>query len=294
MVRGNEFKGVNAMNDVLIDTKTLATMSPESVLIVDCRFTLTHPGEDEHDFLQAHIPGAVHASLDRDLSDLSKKGLGRHPLPDAGAFARTLSYWGWYEAQHVVTYDATGGAMAAARLWWMLTSAGIPASVLDGGWQAWMEAGLPVEQGVARPRPVTPVELCFDPTGIVDYEDLEGLHKQASMLVFDARDPPRFRGENEPLDRVAGHVPGAYNRPVSENLAVDGRFKSALTLRAEFGSVLGQHNPRNVIHMCGSGVNACQNLLAMEVADLHGSRVFVPSWSGWVSDPARPVATGEA
>lgn len=280
-------------NDVLIDAKTLAALTPGSVLIVDCRFALADPAKGERDFLEAHIPGAVYASLDRDLSDLSKKGLGRHPLPDVAAFSRTLSHWGWRPAQWVVAYDDAGGALAAARLWWMLRLADIDACVLDGGWQAWLAASLPVEHGAAAPREVTKVELPADPTAVIYFEELEALRGKPSTLLLDARAMPRFRGESEPIDRAAGHVPGARNRPFSQNLAGDGRFKPAATLRAEFAGVLGGHVPHDVVHMCGSGVTACHNLLAMEAAGLHGSRVFAPSWSGWVSDPARPVATGD-
>ncbi len=267
---------------VLIDARELAGLPPESVLIADCRFTLSDPGKGERDFLEAHVPGAVHASLDRDLSDLSKPGLGRHPLPDADAFARTLSRWGLKPGQRVVAYDAAGGALAAARLWWMLRCAGIEASLLDGGWQAWRAEGLPVESGPARARPATPVELRFDPSRVVYYEELEALRAQPATLLLDARGAERFRGEVEPIDRVGGHVPGARNRPFSENLDTGGRFKPASRLREEFVALLGGRDPRNVIHMCGSGITACHNLLAMEAAGLSGSRLFAPSWSGWI------------
>jgi thiosulfate/3-mercaptopyruvate sulfurtransferase len=281
------------MHDVLIDARSLAALPEADALIVDCRFALADPAKGERDFLEAHVPGAVHASLDRDLSDLSRPGMGRHPLPEAAAFARTLSGWGWTPGRRVVAYDDAGGALAAARLWWMLTAAGIPASVLDGGWQAWVKAGLPTEQGAATERDATPVALRFDPTRVVYYEELESLREGASALLLDARAAPRFRGDSEPLDRVAGHVPGARNRPFSDNLAADGRFKSVGALRAEFDALLGAHAPGDVVHMCGSGVTACHNLLAMEAAGLHGSRLFAPSWSGWCSDPLRPVATGD-
>lgn len=280
------------MNDVLIDANTLADLAPESVLIVDCRFALADPGQGEREFLEAHIPGAVYASLDRDLSDLSKQGLGRHPLPEPDAFAQTLARWGWRLGMRVVAYDDAGGALAAARLWWMLDAAGIAASVLDGGWQSWREAGLPTESGEAAPLPAAPVEFRFDPTRVVFYDELESLRQQPGTLLLDARAAPRFRGESEPIDRVGGHVPGAGNRPFSQNLDSSGRFKPARMLRAEWDAALGGRAPRDVVHMCGSGVTACHNLLAMEAAGLHGSRLFAPSWSGWVGDPSRPVARG--
>lgn len=282
------------MNDVLIDASALAALPPAEVLVVDCRFVLGDPEQGHRDFVAGHVPGALHASLDRDLSDLSRQGLGRHPLPDAGTFARTLSRWGWRPGLRVVTYDDAGGAMAAARLWWMLGSTGIRASVLDGGWRAWTAGDWPVESGEPLPRDDVPAaRLQFDDQSMVDYAQVDALRQRASAMLLDARAAPRFRGEVEPLDRAAGHVPGARNRPFSENLAADGRFKPPAALRADFIATLGARDPRQVVHMCGSGVTACHNLLAMEAAGLHGSRLFAPSWSGWSSDPARPVATGE-
>ncbi|HET6905650.1 MAG TPA: sulfurtransferase [Rhodanobacteraceae bacterium] len=280
------------MSDLLIEARTLAALPASEVLIVDCRFELSDPGKGEREFLEAHVPGAVYASLDRDLSDLSKPKLGRHPLPDEQAFSRTLSRWGWGPRQRVVVYDDAGGALAAARLWWMLRICSIAASVLDGGWRAWREAGLPVEQGEARRRQPTQVDVHFDPAQVVYYEELERLRTDGSMLLLDARGAARYRGEVEPIDPVAGHVPGALNRPFGDNLDANGRFKSPARLREEFAAVAGDRGPTEVVHMCGSGVTAAHNLLAMEVAGLHGSRLFAPSWSGWVSDPQRAVATG--
>jgi thiosulfate/3-mercaptopyruvate sulfurtransferase len=278
--------------DVLISARDLAALPAPGTLIVDCRSELADPGKGEREFLEAHIPGAVYAGLDRDLSDLSKPKLGRHPLPDESAFSNTLSRWGWTPRSRVVAYDDNGGALAAARLWWMLRICGIESSVLDGGWRAWREAGLPLEQGEARPREPTQAEVQFDPAQIVYYEELEQLRGEESSLVLDARGAARYRGEIEPIDPVAGHVPGALNRPFADNLDANGRFKSPARLRGEFASIMGSRDPREVIHMCGSGVTAAHNLLAMEAAGLHGSRLFAPSWSGWVSDPDRPVAKG--
>lgn len=281
-------------SQVLIEARALARLVPDDVLIVDCRFVLTDPPAGDAAFDAAHIPGAVHASLDRDLSDLSKRGLGRHPLPDPTVFAQTLARWGWVPRLQVVAYDDAGGAMAAARLWWMLGSVGIAARVLDGGWQAWTAAGLPVAHGAAADRAASAVPaLRFAAKRMVDYAEVEVLRGQPDALIVDARGAPRFRGEVEPIDRVAGHVPGARNRPVAGNLAPDGHFKPAGSLRAEFATLLAGRDAHRVVHMCGSGVFACQNQLAMEIAGLHGSRVFVPSWSGWSSDRSRPVATGE-
>jgi thiosulfate/3-mercaptopyruvate sulfurtransferase len=276
----------------LIDPTALAAMAPGEVLIVDCNFDLADPGKGEREFRLGHIPGAAYASLDRDLSDLSRQheGLGRHPLPLAAAFSAVLSRWGWRAGMPVVSYDAGSGALAAARLWWLLRLAGVrDVAVLDGGFAAWKKAGLPVEEGEPAARAATDVVLHYDETQVlIDHAGLQ----DGSQQLLDARAAPRYRGDVEPLDRVGGHVPGALNRPFSDNLADDGRFKPAAQLRAEFSAVLGATAPTDVVHMCGSGVTACHNQLAMEHAGLHGSRLYAPSWSGWVSDPSRPVAKG--
>ena len=277
----------------LIDAAQLAALPSHEVLIVDCRFDLADPDKGELDYRGGHVPCALYASLDRDLSDLSRQaeGLGRHPLPLEAAFSALLSRWGWQPGMSVVSYDAAGGALAAARLWWLLRLAGVPSvAVLDGGYAAWLAAGLPVETGPATARTPTDVALRYDASQLVLRH--AALLDGAAGQLLDARATPRYRGEVEPLDRVAGHVPGALNRPFTENLDSDGRLKPASRLREEFAAVLGPIAPTRVVHMCGSGVTACHNLLAMEHAGLHGSRLYAPSWSGWVSDPARPVATG--
>ena len=283
-----------SLKTTLIDVDALAALAPHDVLIVDCRFELSDPASGARDYAQGHVPGAIYASLDRDLSDLSRQaeGLGRHPLPLESAFSALLSRWGWREGMQVVAYDAAGGALAAARLWWLLRLVGIPAAVLDGGYAAWTAAGQPVEHGEPAPRPRSEVSLRYDATQVLfDHGAVAG---GASGQLLDARGAPRYRGDTEPLDRAAGHVPGALNRPFADNLDASGRFKPAASLREEFTAVLGATAPSRVVHMCGSGVTACHNLLAMEHAGLHGSRLYAPSWSGWVSDPSRPVATGEA
>jgi thiosulfate/3-mercaptopyruvate sulfurtransferase len=277
----------------LIDAAGLAKLAQDrNVLIVDCRFDLADATRSARDYAQAHIPGAVYADLNRDLSDLSKQGLGRHPLPDVSAFSAALGRWGWTPEMPVIAYDTANGALAAARLWWMLRLAGAQdVAVLDGGLQAWTVAGLPMTSDIP-PRVPTQVSVEFDPAQIIYTDALAQLLPKPQMLLVDARAAPRYRGETEPLDRVAGHVPGARNRFFGENLAADGRFKSPAVLRAEFEALLGTHAPDDVVNMCGSGVTACHNLLAMEHAGLAGSRLYAPSWSGWSSDPKRPVATG--
>jgi len=277
----------------LISTADLAArLGDENLLVVDCRSELSDPERGARDYAAAHIPGAVFADLNRDLSDLSKPKLGRHPLPDAAAFSTVLGRWGWTPATRVVAYDDAGGALGAARLWWMLRLIGArDVAVLDGGWAAWKREGLPVDAKPAA-RPATTVSADFAAGEIVYTDELRELQKHGDTLILDARGAPRFRGEVEPIDPVAGHIPGARNRPFSENLAADGRFKPAADLRAELLAVIGAHAPDSVIHSCGSGVSACQNLLAFEIAGLAGSRVYAPSWSGWIAEAENPIERG--
>lgn len=267
----------------LIDAQILSTrIRTGDVLVVDCRFELADPAAGARAYAQGHIPGAVYASLDHDLSDLSKQGLGRHPLPDATAFSASLSRWGWTPDTPVVAYDAANGALAAARLWWMLRLAGArEAAVLDGGIAAWTQAGFALDAGVVQREP-TRVETSFDAAQIVYTDALVEALKDSRNVLIDARAAPRFRGENETMDKVAGHIPGALNRPFADNLDAHGRFKPAAQLRAEFEALLGSRRSVDAIHSCGSGVTACHNLLAMEHAGLAGSRVYAPSWSGWI------------
>lgn len=280
------------MKTTLISAAELAALPPAEVLVVDCRKDLADPAKGRRDYAAGHIPGAVYAELDTDLSDLSREslGLGRHPLPDEQAFAAVLGRWGWRPGLQVVAYDAGNGALAAARLWWLLRLAGERAvAVLDGGYAAWLAAGLPTD-AVVPSRAPSQATVHFDPAQVV--LEHAALHRAPAPLLLDARAAPRYRGETEPLDPVAGHVPGALNRPFADNLAVDGRFKPAGELKREFLAAIGDRAPQEVVHMCGSGVTACHNLLAMEHAGLGGSRLYAPSWSGWVSDRSRPVATG--
>ena len=280
------------MKTTLISAAELAALPPGDVLIVDCRVDLADPDKGERDWRSGHIPGAVYAQLDRDLSDLSRQhlGLGRHPLPLVTDFAAVLGRWGWRPGLQVVAYDAAGGALAAARLWWLMRLIGERAvAVLDGGIGAWVAAGLPLETAVPERAPTT-VTIHYDPAQLI--VEHAAVTASPQQLLIDARAAARYRGDTEPLDRVGGHVPGARNRPFAENLAADGRFKSPDDLRQEFLAVLQTYAPSQVVHSCGSGVTACHNLLAMEVAGLNGSRLYAPSWSGWVSDPSRPVATG--
>lgn len=259
------------------------------VLVVDARFDLADAGKGERDYAAGHVPGAVYAHLDRDLSDLGKPGLGRHPLPEDASFSAVLSRWGWRRDLDVVVYDDANGALAAARLWWLLRLAGHErVAVLDGGFAAWRAAGLALEEGVVAREP-TDVQVALARDEIVWFDELQERLADHGVLLLDARAAPRYRGEIEPIDPVAGHIPGALNRPFSDNLDAAGRFKPAAVLRREFEALLGAHGARDVVHMCGSGVTACHNLLAMEHAGLAGSRVFAPSWSGWIAARAAPT-----
>lgn len=273
----------------VLDARATASTA---VRVMDARFALADPQSGAQAYAQGHIPGALHADLNRDLADLGKTGQGRHPLPDSDAFAATLGRWGIAPDTQVVVYDAADGSMAAARLWWLLRLIGhARVAVLDGGVAAWQAAGLALttEQPVVEPLPPYPGR--FDRARIATVDEVAARLKHAPGWLLDARAGERFRGDVEPLDPVAGHVPGAVNRPFALNVA-DGRLRPAPDLRAALQPLIGTHAPEQVVLMCGSGVTACHLLLAMEVAGLHGAKVYADSWSGWVSDPTRPVATG--
>lgn len=260
--------------------------------IVDARFSLGDAHAGAAQFAAGHLPGAVHADLDRDLSDKRTTGHGRHPLPDSDVFATTLGRWGIGPDTQVVVYDGAEGSMAAARLWWLLRLMGHrQVAVLDGGVAAWQRAGLPLVTDVVAPEPRSPYPGRLDLTGIASADEVAARLKHSPGWLVDARARERFRGEVEPLDPIAGHVPGAVNRPFALNV-VDGHLRPPEALRAELQQVIGRHEPSQVVLMCGSGVTACHLLLAMEWAGLSGARIYADSWSGWISDPGRPVATG--
>jgi thiosulfate/3-mercaptopyruvate sulfurtransferase len=279
--------------NTLISAQQLHALDPNEVLIVDCRSDIADADRGAREYAKAHIPGAAYADLNRDLSDLTKPGLGRHPLPDIEPFARLLRRWGWTPESRVVAYDDAGGALAAARLWWMFRLIGSRnAVVLDGGIKAWTAAGYQLTDATTSRTPSS-ADAAFDASQIVTTDELQRSRSDNRTLLLDARAAPRYRGETESIDRVAGHVPGARNRPFSENLAAKGTFKSATDLRDAFSATLGTHAPDDVVHMCGSGVTACHNLLAMEHAGLAGSRIYAPSWSGWIGDGKREIAVGD-
>ena len=276
----------------LVDVPTLARrLGRADSIVVDCRFTLTDPPAGRAAYLRGHIPGARYAHLDDDLARVPSGGEGRHPLPDRAHFAATLGRFGIGPDDTVVAYDEGSGAVAA-RLWWLLGFVGHERrAVLDGGFAAWEEAGLPVEQAPPGIRPRRYVPRDPRQAGVVTTAEIAAAQAAGEILV-DARAAPRYRGEHAPIDSKAGHVPGALNRPFSANVTAAGRFRPAAELRAELGELLGGRAPERLVAMCGSGVTACHLLLAMEVAGLAGGRLYAGSFSEWIRDPARPVKTG--
>lgn len=265
----------------------------KQVIVIDCSFDLTNPAAGREMYQQGHIPGASYLHLDNELSGPKTGVNGRHPLPDPDRFVARLRALGTNDDAFVVAYDAQG-SMYAARLWWLMRWVGHGAvAVLDGGKAAWVAAGLQLEPGTT-PDPEAGGNLTrraslvrtVDAAALVDNLD------QRSLLVVDARAADRFRGENETLDPVGGHIPGAANRFFKDNLTADGRFKPADQLRAEFAQVFNGKAPAETVMQCGSGVTACHNLLALEVAGLSDAALYPGSWSEWCADPKRPVATG--
>ena len=280
------------MSSPLISPEELARrLDDPTWVVVDCRWTLTDPAAGPAAHARSHIPGARYANLDDDLSRRPSPSDGRHPLPAAADFAARLGSWGVGNSTTVVAYDEASGAIAA-RLWWLLGWLGHDRRlVLDGGFAAWTAAGLPVEARMPRWQPAHFVPRALADDSVVEAADLPALQAAGSLLV-DVRAAPRYRGEQEPIDPVAGHVPGAVNRPGSVNIDANGRFRASEALRGELTELLAGRSPRELIAMCGSGVTACQLLLALEVAGLDGAKLYAGSWSEWIRDPARPIATG--
>ena len=275
----------------LISTEALARhIGDPAFVIVDCRHDLADAEAGERAYRAAHLPGAVFMHLDRELSGRKTGRNGRHPLPDVAKLAATFGRAGIDKTRQVVAYDQGSGAWAA-RLWWLLHWLGHErAAVLDGGLDQWRAQGRPLTDAIRSPPAAVFAPELPAPTASAD-EILSQLDDRA-LLVLDARAAERYRGEVEPIDPVGGHIPGARNRPYSENLSGEGVFKSPETLRREFVAVIDDMPPEAVIHQCGSGVTACHNALAMAIAGLPGSRLYPGSWSEWVSDPARPIARG--
>jgi thiosulfate/3-mercaptopyruvate sulfurtransferase len=277
----------------LIPTADLAArLADPSLVIVDVRHDLMQPDAwGESQYRAAHIPGAHFVHIDRDLSAAKTGKNGRHPLPPPAACAALFGRLGIGEAKQVVAYDQQSG-MFASRLWWMLRWLGHgAAAVLDGGFGKWQQEGRPVTNVVPVPR-----EATFALRGVgltVDANDVLASLPGRTLAIVDGRAPERFRGEVEPMDPVAGRIPTAINRPASQNLNADFTFKPATVLREEFARLLADAPPERVVHMCGSGVTACHNVLAMAIAGFPLTRIYPGSWSEWCADPSRPVARGE-
>ena len=290
----------SALQSQLADKKPLR--------IFDCTFELAHSHAGHHQYLEAHIPGAVYADLDKDLSarhgvpghhgvltasgaDAPASG-GRHPLPNREKFAVWLSQVGFANDMQAVVYDRNGNNYCG-RLWWMLKWAGHErVAVLDGGFKAWQAAGGQVQSGEEPAHFQSSFELNRPLVRLVDTDTVCAQLGQANQLLIDARAPARFRGEVEPLDPVAGHIPGALNRPFTANFDEEGRFKLPARLKSEFEALLQGRPADSVVHQCGSGVSALPNLIAMEIAGLGSTALYAGSWSEWCSDPGRPTEKG--
>jgi thiosulfate/3-mercaptopyruvate sulfurtransferase len=281
------------IHTTLVNTETLSRhLDDPRWVVVDCRFVLTDPDAGQHAYAAGHIPGARYAHLDNDLSSPVTPASGRHPLPYPHVLAEKLGRRGIDKSSQVVVYDDTFGAMAA-RLWWLLRWLGHEAvALLDGGFPKWQREG----------RPVTPelpmIQAAqFHPTinnaMWVDAGYVEQMHARKDGVLIDERADVRFRGDVEPLDKVAGHIPGAINIPYEDNLDFSGEFMSDEALRELYLAAMNHVAPDQVVQMCGSGVTACHNILAMEHAGLTGSKLYAGSWSEWITDASHPVATGE-
>ena len=264
------------------------------LVILDCRFALEDPDYGQRSYAEGHIAGAHFADLERDLSGPVTKGVtGRHPLPDASRLIERLQQWGINNDSDIVLYDDGPGAFAA-RAWWLLAWLGKRSGVaiLDGGLKAWHAAGLPLSLDPADKR-----EGRFsgepDPALLIDAEQLRKRLGDPALTLLDARAQPRFRGEVEPIDTVAGHIPGAQCAAFTDNLGADGRFLPAEQLKARFSTLIGTRKPEALVAYCGSGVTACHNLFALSLAGYPLAPLYAGSWSEWITDPQRQIATGD-
>jgi len=280
------------MYTTLIETAELAQlMQDPRCAILDCRFDLAQPDWGARVHAAGHIPHALYAHLDHDLAGAVQRGSGRHPLPSAALWRATLGRWGIDGSSQVVAYDQGPGAYAA-RLWWLMRWVGHSnVAVLNGGYAAWVAAGLPISVA-SETRPATTFTAAAGATGTLDAQELARALAAGEILLVDARAADRFAGENESIDPIAGHVPGARNQPFAANLDPQGRFLAPAALRRRWAGVLGARPASDLVSMCGSGVTACHNLLALQIAGLTGARLYPGSWSEWIRDPARPVARG--
>ena len=267
-------------------------LNSENLVIVDCRYDLADANAGFEEYQASHIPGAIYANLNTDLSGPMTSTSGRHPLPDWNEFQNKLGRWGIDQNSQVVVYDHSHGAFAA-RLWWMLRALGHEAvAILDGGWASWTEKNFGVEAGIINNAPKH-FEGHLHENWAIGVEQIEQNLEQPQWLLIDSRDPSRYRGESEPLDAEAGHIPGAVNHFFGNNLDEYGSLLPADQLRANFEALVGDKPFEDVVFYCGSGVTACHNLMALQHAGISGARLYVGSWSEWSRDPKRPFNTGD-
>jgi thiosulfate/3-mercaptopyruvate sulfurtransferase len=279
-------------SDILISAARLNELIQSGACtVVDCRFDFTFKGRGRQDWLAGHVPGAFYAHLDDDLAAPVTAGSGRHPLPETNDFAKFLASIGWVDGKLLVAYDAGSNAISS-RLWWMMRYYGQPSALLDGGLAAWVKAGYALEAGETRTEAATPETLVPRQDLVVSTDTIYRNPGRSGLSVLDARAAERFSGEVENLDSKAGHIPGALNRPFDENLDDDGFFKSPENLRLQFEEILAGAAAADLVHSCGSGVTACHNLFAMELAGYGTTRLYPGSWSEWIRDEQRPIETG--
>jgi thiosulfate/3-mercaptopyruvate sulfurtransferase len=261
-------------------------------IVFDCRHDLMNHARGPQLYREGHVPGAHFVPVETALSGPKTGTNGRHPLPAPAAFAAFLRQHGVTPATHLVAYDDAGG-LYAARLWWLARWVGLTrVSLLDGGFPWWVAAGHPTSTAVPTPVPAaTEIPIHPDRAQVLSADEVLARLADPTWAVVDARAADRFRGDVEPIDRLAGHIPGALNRFYKTNLQPDLTFRSPEALRAEFNALLGATPAPHVAHSCGSGITACANIFAMEYAGLPGSKLYAGSWSEWIADPARPVAT---
>ena len=278
------------MSTPLMEPMALAQIiKNEEIIVFDCRHQLTDPSYGREQFLLGHLPGAIFASIDDHLSGVPTGDNGRHPLPKVDDLRLFLEKNGVSNSTTVVCYDDAGGVYAS-RLWWLLRWLGHEqVSVLNGGIQSWTSMGQQLEIIERTPRSRQILEINLNDVH-VDADYILGKLQSEDLVIIDARANDRFRGKNETIDPIAGHIPGAINRFFKANLDETGQMKGGNTLREEFLDLIGSENVTNVVHQCGSGVSACHNLLAMEVAGLVGSKLYPGSWSEWISDKSRPIS----
>jgi thiosulfate/3-mercaptopyruvate sulfurtransferase len=279
-------------SDFVSTSQLAAHTNDPSWIVVDCSFDLAAPTWGRENYLEGHIPGAIFAHLDDDLSAPRTPQTGRHPLPDPLVMAERLSNWGIGPGRQVVVYDTAGGAYAS-RLWWMLRYYGHDsAAILEGGYAKWIEEDRPLVPGLEQPRPRANFSLSLRPEMVVSLADVERIRLDPAWKLIDARSAVRFRGEQEPIDPVAGHIPGALNRFHAENLDSTGVLHPNHILRQQFKALLGDTPIERTAVYCGSGVTSCFHIAAMHRAGLGMPRLYAGSWSEWIRDPSRPISLG--